>query len=231
MLFGVLLAVFTQVVPARLARCRTIRCCCCSTSCCSASSRRRRATRSASIVGAGVDRAQDAVPAPGDPARGRAHGALQPRCSTSSSCSSSCSPSASTPMWTWLLFPLLLVGAVRPHDRGVDDRRRRCTRASATSGSSGRSRRPRCSTRRRCCTRSSSVSEHAARRDRAQPADADLRARARKWIIDPNAPARRSRSAGGSVRLLIAGRRSTSPSASLAVWVFNREAPRIAEEL
>ena len=65
-----------------------------------------------SIVGAGGGRAQDAVPAPGDPARGRADRAVQPRARTSSWCSSSSSPSASTPMWTWLLFPLLLVALI-----------------------------------------------------------------------------------------------------------------------
>ncbi len=47
---------------------------------------------------------------------------------------------ASTPTWTWLLFPLVLVAARRAHDRGRDDPRRRCTRASATPGSSGASR-------------------------------------------------------------------------------------------
>ena len=59
-----------------------------------------------SIVAQEGDRAQDAVPAARDPARGRAHEPVQPRRSTSSWCSSSCSPSASTPTWTWLLLPL-----------------------------------------------------------------------------------------------------------------------------
>ncbi len=53
---------------------------------------------------------------------------------------------------------------------------------------------------------------------------------ARKWVIDPTAPGagrarRRLRSAAAGAR------RSSSATASLAVWVFNREAPRIAEEL
>ena len=52
----------------------------------------------------------------------------------------------------------------------------------------------------------------------------------RVWVIDPNAPTaadvrrrRRPPAAGG--------RRSSSASASLGVWIFNRDAPRIAEEL
>jgi ABC-2 type transport system permease protein len=52
---------------------------------------------------------------------------------------------------------------------------------------------------------------------------------ARKWVIDPDAPGP-AEAAGGAVWLLI-------PTAAyvavcvLAVWIFNREAPRIAEEL
>ena len=52
---------------------------------------------------------------------------------------------------------------------------------------------------------------------------------ARKWVIDPTAPGP-AEAAGGAVWLLI-------PAAAyvvicvLAVWIFNREAPRIAEEL
>jgi len=52
---------------------------------------------------------------------------------------------------------------------------------------------------------------------------------ARKWVIDPTAPGP-AEAAGGAVWLLI-------PAALyvvicvLAVWIFNREAPRIAEEL
>jgi ABC-2 type transport system permease protein len=52
---------------------------------------------------------------------------------------------------------------------------------------------------------------------------------ARKWVIDPDAPGPAA-AAGGAVWLLI-------PAALyvlvcvLAVWIFNREAPRIAEEL
>jgi ABC-2 type transport system permease protein len=52
---------------------------------------------------------------------------------------------------------------------------------------------------------------------------------ARKWVIDPDAPGP-AELAGGAAGLL--------PAAAifvvvclLAVWVFNREAPRIAEEL
>jgi ABC-2 type transport system permease protein len=52
---------------------------------------------------------------------------------------------------------------------------------------------------------------------------------ARKWVVDPGAPGP-GQSAGGGIRLLV-------PLgifvvvAALAAWVFNREAPRIAEEL
>jgi ABC-2 type transport system permease protein len=52
---------------------------------------------------------------------------------------------------------------------------------------------------------------------------------ARKWVVDPTAPGP-AEAAGGAVWLLI-------PIAIfvvicvLAVWIFNREAPRIAEEL
>ncbi len=51
----------------------------------------------------------------------------------------------------------------------------------------------------------------------------------RKWIIDPTAPGPVAL-AGGWLGLLPAVRSSWAP-ASLAVWVFKREAPRIAEEL
>ena len=47
---------------------------------------------------------------------------------------------------------------------------------------------------------------------------------ARKWVIDPAAPApgRGGGARAGRVFVVVCG---------LAVWVFNREAPRIAEEL
>jgi ABC-2 type transport system permease protein len=53
---------------------------------------------------------------------------------------------------------------------------------------------------------------------------------ARKWIIDPHAPSPASAAAGGPVRLLAAGVIYVV-ICILAVWIFNREAPRIAEEL
>jgi ABC-2 type transport system permease protein len=52
----------------------------------------------------------------------------------------------------------------------------------------------------------------------------------RRWIIDPNAPYPGSAAGGGTFHMLI----SISISAVacvVAVWVFRREAPRIAEEL
>ena len=52
---------------------------------------------------------------------------------------------------------------------------------------------------------------------------------ARKWVIDPSAPGP-AEAAGGAVWLLVpAGIYLTI--CLLAVWIFNREAPRIAEEL
>jgi ABC-2 type transport system permease protein len=53
---------------------------------------------------------------------------------------------------------------------------------------------------------------------------------ARKWIIDPSAPLPGSAAAGGSFRLLVSVVIYVVVCA-FAVWVFNREAPRIAEEL
>jgi ABC-2 type transport system permease protein len=52
---------------------------------------------------------------------------------------------------------------------------------------------------------------------------------ARKWVIDPTAPGP-AEAAGGAVWLLIPAAIALLVCV-LAVWVFNREAPRIAEEL
>ncbi|HEX8855083.1 MAG TPA: ABC transporter permease [Thermoleophilaceae bacterium] len=53
---------------------------------------------------------------------------------------------------------------------------------------------------------------------------------ARKWVVDPNAPGPASDIAGGPVRLA-AAMVIYATICVLAVWIFNREAPRIAEEL
>jgi ABC-2 type transport system permease protein len=53
---------------------------------------------------------------------------------------------------------------------------------------------------------------------------------ARKWIIDPHAPGPGSAAAGGPMRLAIA-MVIYVVICVLGVWIFNREAPRIAEEL
>jgi ABC-2 type transport system permease protein len=53
---------------------------------------------------------------------------------------------------------------------------------------------------------------------------------ARKWIISPNAPAPGSAAAGGPIWLLVDIAIVAAICLS-AVWVFRREAPRIAEEL
>ena len=133
------------------------------------------------------------------------------------------------PMWTWLLFPLLLVALIvlttavsmivsslYPRFRDTRDHLDACCR-------------PRCSTRARCSTRSRRCRRRCATCIMLNPL-APLLELARKWVIDPSAPGPVAL-AGGYARLLIAGRRSSSRSASLAVWVFRREAPRIAEEL
>jgi ABC-2 type transport system permease protein len=52
---------------------------------------------------------------------------------------------------------------------------------------------------------------------------------ARKWVVDPEAPGPAA-AAGGAVWLLIPAALFVAVCV-LAVWVFNREAPRIAEEL
>jgi ABC-2 type transport system permease protein len=53
---------------------------------------------------------------------------------------------------------------------------------------------------------------------------------ARKWIIDPHAPGPWSNAAGGLSHLIIAAAIYVV-LCGLGWWVFNREAPRIAEEL
>jgi ABC-2 type transport system permease protein len=52
---------------------------------------------------------------------------------------------------------------------------------------------------------------------------------ARKWVIDPHAPGPAA-AAGGYARLLVPAGIYIAVCV-LAVWIFNREAPRIAEEL
>jgi ABC-2 type transport system permease protein len=51
---------------------------------------------------------------------------------------------------------------------------------------------------------------------------------ARKWVIDPTAPG--PRAAGGTAHL-VAAMAVYAVICVLAVWIFNREAPRIAEQL
>ena len=52
---------------------------------------------------------------------------------------------------------------------------------------------------------------------------------ARKWVIDPDAPGP-AEAAGGAEWLLVPAALFVAVCV-LAVWIFNREAPRIAEEL
>ena len=203
---------------------RTIRCCCSSTSCSSASSRSRR-RRGHLGRRPGGHRPQDPVPAPGDPALDRPHRADEPRAqldrrlrlhprlrrrpdvdlaavSGASCCRWSCS---------------------RPRSRCCS-RRSTCASATASSGPCSR----RCSsTARRSSTRLTSLDQFPAKSS-AQPADPDLRA-AREWIIDPAAPSPVD-SAGG-VAHLVGSLVVFVAVCVVSIWVFAREAPRMAEEL
>ena len=51
----------------------------------------------------------------------------------------------------------------------------------------------------------------------------------RHWLIDPSAPSA-AQAIGGGARLLLPGGIAVA-ACLLGVWYFNREAPRIAEEL
>jgi ABC-2 type transport system permease protein len=51
----------------------------------------------------------------------------------------------------------------------------------------------------------------------------------RKWVIDPNAPGLAA--AAGGTGLVLASAAIYVGVCVFAVWIFNREAPRIAEEL
>ena len=82
---------------------------CCSTSCCSASSRRRPVMAVGSIVGHEGGGPQDAVPAAGDPAVGGAHELVQPRAEPVVAFVFMLAFGV-TPMWTWLLLPVVLLG-------------------------------------------------------------------------------------------------------------------------
>jgi ABC-2 type transport system permease protein len=53
---------------------------------------------------------------------------------------------------------------------------------------------------------------------------------ARKWVVDPTAPGPRAPEAGGTTALL-AAMAVYAVICGLAVWIFRREAPRIAEQL
>ncbi len=184
-----------------------------------------------SVVGAGGDRAQDAVPAAGDPAGGRADQRCSTSCSTSSSWWSSCSASASPPMWTWLLFPVVLALLIVITIAVVDDRVVAVPALPRHRDHlDGRSR-PRCSTRHRSSTRPTRR-----RPPDAAPTSSSLNPLppifelARKWIIDPSAPGPVA-AAGGWLPAAARRWRSTSRICVFAVWIFNREAPRIAEQL
>jgi ABC-2 type transport system permease protein len=53
---------------------------------------------------------------------------------------------------------------------------------------------------------------------------------ARKWVVDPDAPGPQAAAGGGALRLVVAMAVFAAVCA-FAAWIFNREAPRIAEEL
>ena len=133
------------------------------------------------------------------------------------------------PRWSWLELPLLLVAAGRlvPASRCCC---RRSSCASATSSRSGRWCCSCCSTRRRSSTRSRRSRSPSGSREliMLNPLAAILQ-QFRHAVIDPAAPTA-AEAAGGWARLLIPAAIIVGVVA-LGFWVFDRDAPRIAEEL
>ena len=108
----------------------------------------------------------------------------------------------------------MIVSALYPRFRDTGDHLgRRCRR--------------RCSTRRRCCTRSRSCPGTLRDLLALNPL-APLFELARKWVIDPDAPGPAAPPAAAALLPAVA---IFVAVCVLAVWVFSREAPRIAEEL
>ena len=146
---------------------------CSPTSCCSRSSPEATGRRSASVVDRENARAQDPLPAHGDPAVGRPHGAASTSALNLSRCSSSCSPPASSRAGRWLQLAaaaraLLAVLAAGARDAALGALRA-LPRRRADLGGRARS----CSsTPRRCSTRSrrSACPTASSNADHVQPA-------------------------------------------------------------
>ena len=85
-----------------------------------------------------------------------------------------------------------------------------------------------CSTRARCCTRSTRSPSTLRDIFMLNPL-APLLELFRKWVVDPTAPGPVDLAGGGSG--CCPRRRSSWRPASRRCWLFEREAPRIAEEL
>ncbi len=173
--------------------------------------------------------AQDAVPAARDPARGRA----DERCSTSALnlvvvFVLPARLRRSTPMWTWLLASrscsralivlttavAMIVSALYPRFRDIGDHLD-ASLATALFYATP-------------VLYPLEIVPETLRDMLALNPLAPLFELARKWVIDPDAPGRSRRRAARPLLIPVAIFVGTCV---LAVWVFRREAPRIAEEL
>ncbi len=202
MLFGVLLVGVHARLPPGLATSRTTRCSCSSTSCSSASSRRPRTLAVGSIVGHEAVVRKTQFPRLVIPLSVVLTSFFNLALNLVVAFVFVLAFGVS-PAWTWLLVLPLLVVAVRDHHRGGDDRLLAVPALSRRGDHLDACSRPRCSTRRRSCTRSAAVSPHVPRRDRAQPAGADLRPGS-ALVTNPSGPWPWQAAAGGPVRLAVA---------------------------
>ena len=132
-----------------------------------------------------------------------------------------------TPAWTWLLAPAAARGADHPHDGGVDDRLVAVPALPRPGDHLDRAlddpllREP-------GAVPAREGAGHAARHRAAQPARDAARARAQ---VDRRSDRARPRGARRRLGGPVAGARDLRRDVRRAVWVFNREAPRIAEAL
>ena len=131
------------------------------------------------------------------------------------------------PMWTWLLFPFAAGGADRAHDRGVDDRVV-AVPALPRPGDHLDGVRDGAVLREPGALPAREGAGDAARRDHAEPARAPARAGAQVGRRPDRARAGR---AGGRLAGLLPAAAIFVAICVVAVWVFRREAPRIAEQL
>ena len=240
----------------RSATCGRSRGRCCCSACCSPSSRRpsscrptsphypvllllnivlfgffQEATTTAvtSVVSQECDRAQDAVPAPRDPALGRAHRAVQPRPEPRRGVRASSSRFGVGPHWTWLLLPVLVAAAVRVHHRGVDDRLVAVPALPRRRRSSGRSSSTALFYATPVLYPLEAVSEKLRDVIALNPLAPIFELGAPLDHRPRRAPGRSSSPAGRRALLIPVG--IYVATCVFAVWVFKREAPRIAEAL